>query len=421
VSARKKAVLAYSGGLDTSVAVKWLGEEYDMDVITLTADLGQGKDMAGVEEKALATGAVKAVVVDVRRTFIDCFAFPALMAGAIYEGSYPLATALGRPLIAKLLVDVARDNGAVAVAHGCTGKGNDQVRIDMTVHTLASDLEVIAPVREWHWTREEEMAYAEKHDIPVDVTRRSPYSTDENLWGRSIEAGVLEDPWTAPPEDCYQWTVSPEKAPDEPTELEITFERGRPVSVDGRELDGPALVARLNEVAGANGVGRIDAVENRLVGIKSREIYEAPGAVTLHEAHRALETLVLSKDSMRFKEHVAQAYADIIYNGRWFSAFHQDLLAFVASTQRFVTGSVRLRLYKGTVTAVGRKSPHSLYQKALATYDTGDRFDHSAAVGFIRLFGLDQEVQARTQLLEGDVAPDIPSIMPPAGTTEPKA
>jgi len=413
VSARSKAILAYSGGLDTSVAVKWIGEKYNMDVITLTADLGQGKDMSLVERKALATGALKAQVVDARRTFVECFVFPALMAGAVYEGAYPLATALGRPLIAKLLVDAARENGATAVAHGCTGKGNDQVRIEMTVNTLAGDLDIIAPVREWHWTREQEIEYAEEHGIPVDVTRESPYSTDENLWGRSIEAGALEDPGTAPPEDCFEWTVSPERAPDSPTEIEIEFERGRPVAVDGDRLDGASLVARLNKVAGANGVGRIDHVENRLVGIKSREIYEAPAAVVLHEAHRALEGLCLSKDSARFKQHVAQAYADIIYNGRWFSAFHQDLLAFVASTQRFVTGLVRVRLYKGTVAAVGRKSPYSLYRKELATYDAEDQFDHSAAVGFIRLFGLDQHVQARTQLLESDTAPEIPSIIPP--------
>src|SRR6516162_4125301 len=343
--ARDKVILAYSGGLDTSVMVPWIGEKYNLDVIAFTADLGQGEDIERIRQKALKTGAVDAIAVDARNLFVDCFVFPALMAGAIYEGKYPLATAMGRPLIAKLMVDAARDHKAKAVAHGCTGKGNDQVRFDVTFQTLAPDLKIIAPVREWKMTRDEEIRFAQKHGIPVEATKESPYSIDLNLWGRSCEAGVLEDPWDEPPEDAFAWTADPRKTPDQAEYIEIEFEVGRPVGLDGERLDGVPLIDRLNALGGKHGVGRIDHVENRLVGIKSRELYEAPAAVILHDAHRELETLCLSKQAQRFKAHVAQEYADMIYNGLWFSAFHQDLFAFVSSNQRFVTGQARVKLY----------------------------------------------------------------------------
>jgi argininosuccinate synthase len=407
---RDKVILAYSGGLDTSVMVKWLGEKYNLDVVTFTVDLGQGEDIEKIRQKALRTGAVDAVAIDARNLFLDHFVFPALMAGALYEGKYPLATALGRPLIAKLMVDAAREHGARAVAHGCTGKGNDQVRFDVTFQTLAPDLKIIAPVREWKMTRPDAIAYAAKHGIPVEATVESPYSIDQNLFGRSCEAGVLEDPWDEPPAEAFAWTVDPAKAPNEPQYVEIEFERGRPVGLDGQKMDGVPLLERLNEVGGKHGVGRIDHVENRLVGIKSRELYEAPAAVILHDAHRELESLVLSKQAARFKTLVSQEYADLIYNGLWFSAFHQDLFAFVQSNQRFVSGVVRVKLFKGKATVVGRKSENSLYSKKLATYEGGDAFDHDAAKGFIRLWGLGQQTQAAQQLLKGGKGFELPGL-----------
>ncbi len=409
--ARDRVVLAYSGGLDTSVMVPWIGEKYNLDVIAFTVDLGQGEDIEKIRQKALKTGAVEAIALDARNLFVDCFVVPALQAGAMYEGKYPLATALGRPLIAKLMVDAAKENGAVAVAHGCTGKGNDQVRFDVTFQTLAPNLKIIAPVREWKMSRPESLEYAAKHGIQVEATKKSPYSLDLNLWGRSCEAGVLEDPWDEPPEDAYGWTVSPEKAPSEAEYLEIEFERGIPVALNGNRMDGVPLIERLNKAGGKHGVGRIDHVENRLVGIKSREIYEAPAAVILHDAHRELESLCLSKQAQRFKTLVAQEYADIIYNGLWFSAFHQDLYQFVVSNQRFVSGTVRVKLYKGKSTVVGRKSEHSLYQKKLATYESGDLFDHEAAKGFIRLWGLGQQTQAQTQLLKNGQSFELPGLL----------
>jgi argininosuccinate synthase len=409
--ARDKVVLAYSGGLDTSVMVPWIGEKYNLDVVAFTADLGQGEDIERIRQKALKTGAVDAIATDARNLFVDCFVFPSLMAGAVYEGKYPLATALGRPLIAKLMVDVARQHNAKAVAHGCTGKGNDQVRFDVTFHTLAPDLKVIAPVREWKMSRPESLEYAAKHGIPVEATKKSPYSVDLNLWGRSCEAGVLEDPWDEPPEDAFAWTVDPTRAPDAPELVEIEFENGLPVALDGKKLDGVPLIERLNQLGGKHGVGRIDHVENRLVGIKSRELYEAPAAVILHEAHRELESLCLSKQAQRFKTHVAQEYADLIYNGLWFSAFHQDLFQYVLSSQRFVSGLVRVKLFKGKATVVGRKSEHSLYSKKLATYERGDQFDHDAAKGFIQIFGLGQQTQARQQLLKGGKGFELPGLL----------
>jgi argininosuccinate synthase len=410
---RDKVILAYSGGLDTSVMVPWIGERYNLDVVAFTVDLGQGEDIEKIRQKALRTGAVDAVAIDAKNLFVDCFVFPALMAGAMYEGKYPLATALGRPLIAKLMVDAAHQHGAAAVAHGCTGKGNDQVRFDVTFQTLDPKLKVIAPVRERKMSRPEALEYAARHNIPVEATRASPYSIDLNLWGRSCEAGVLEDPWDEPPADAYAWTVDPAKAPDTPLYVTIDFEQGKPVALDGVKMDGVPLIERLNKLGGAHGVGRIDHVENRLVGIKSRELYEAPAALILHEAHRELETLCLSKQAARFKTLVSQEYADLIYNGLWFSAFHQDLFAFVASNQRFVSGQVRVKLFKGRCVVVGRKSDLSLYSKKLATYESGDLFDHEAAMGFIRLWGLGQQTQAQRQLLKGGKGFDLPGLMGP--------
>ncbi len=410
---RDKVILAYSGGLDTSVMVPWIGEKYNMDVVTFTVDLGQGEDIERIRQKALKTGAIDAVALDARNLFVDHFVWPALMAGAVYEGKYPLATALGRPLIAKLMVDTAHEHGAKAVAHGCTGKGNDQVRFDVTFQTLDPSLKIIAPVREWKMSRPEEIEFAKKHGIPVEATKESPYSLDLNLWGRSCEAGVLEDPWEEPPEGAYGWTVAPEKAPDQSEYVEIEFERGRPVGLNGERVDGVPLIERLNKLGGKHGVGRIDHVENRLVGIKSRELYEAPAGVILHDAHRELESLVLSKQAVRFKTFVAQEYADIIYNGLWFNAFHQDLFAFVQSNQRFVSGFVRVKLFKGKATVVGRRSEHSLYSKKLATYESGDAFDHDAAKGFIRLWGLGQQTQARQQLLKGGRGFEMPGLPGP--------
>ncbi len=390
-------VLAYSGGLDTSVSIRWIKENYGLDVITLTIDVGNERDLAAIARRAEQIGAVKALVVDGRADFVRYFVWPALQAGAIYEGQYPLATALARPLIARLLVEVARAEGAVAVAHGCTGKGNDQVRFDVSVQTLAPDLRIIAPVREWSMTRDNEIAYAAEHGIPIPVTNASPYSVDQNLWGRSTECGILEDPWAEPPAEVYAWTSSTPAS--EPTYIEVAFERGIPVALDGEEIDGVALIEKLNALAGSYGIGRIDHIENRLVGIKSREVYEAPAAVVLHTAHQALESLTLSREQARFKEIVAGEYARLIYNGQWYSALHQDLAAYVQSTQRFVSGTVRLKLAPWHCTVVGRKSEHSLYNHALATYDSGDQFDHNAALGFIKLWGLPLSTQAQAQLL----------------------
>ena len=392
-----KVALAYSGGLDTSVAIKWLKEKYDLDVIAVTIDVGNERDFSAIHQKALDTGAIKAVVLDAKELFVKYFIFPALQADAIYEGQYPLATALSRPLMAKLLVDTALEEGASAVAHGCTGKGNDQVRFEVSINALAPDLKIIAPAREWGMTREETINYAQQHNIPIPITVTSPYSIDECLWGKAIECGVLEDPWVEPPEDIYTWTKSPAAAPDKPGYVEIDFEQGIPVTLDGKKMDGVSLIQRLNELAGEHGVGRIDHMENRLVGIKSREIYEAPAATVLLQAHQALEAMTLSKDQLRFKQKVAVEYADLIYNGLWFSQYHQDLAAYVRSSQRFVSGEVRLKMFKGSATVVGRKSPYSLYSYRLATYDKGDEFDQSAAPGFIHIWGLSVRNQAQVQ------------------------
>jgi argininosuccinate synthase len=394
-----KVVLAYSGGLDTSVAIKWLQEKYYLDVIAVTIDVGNEKDFTAARQKALKVGAVKALVIDGKELFVKYFLFPALQANAPYEGQYPLATALSRPLMVKLLVDTAEAEGAVAIAHGCTGKGNDQVRFEVGINALAPQMKIIAPAREWGMNREDTIKYAQGHDIPVPVTKKSPYSIDECLWGRAIECGALEDPWAEPPADVFTWTKSPAEAPDRPQYLEIGFEKGIPVAIDGREMDGIALIQKMNEIAGRHGVGRIDHIENRLVGIKSREIYEAPAAVVLIQAHQALEAMTMSKDQLRFKQKVAAEYADLIYNGLWFSQLNRDLSAYILSSQRYVTGTVRVKLFKGTSMVVGRKSPWSLYNLALATYDKGDKFDQKAAEGFIHLWGLPVRTQAQVQLL----------------------
>ena len=394
---KDKVVLAYSGGLDTSVAIKWIGERYKMNVIAMSIDMGAEKDYEGIRKKALKVGAYKALVVDAKEHFINDYVFPALQADAIYEGQYTLATALARPLIAKLMVEVALKEKATAVAHGCTGKGNDQVRFDVTVLALAPQLDVIAPAREWGFTREQTIEYAQRYGIPVPVTVKSPYSVDENLWGKSIECGILEDPWAEPPEEVFTWTKSPQKAPNKPQYVEIGFAQGIPVSMDGTSMGGVELVEKLNAIAGEHGVGRIDHLENRLVGIKSREIYEAPAATVLLAAHIALEQMTLSKDQIRLKMRIAQDYADLIYNGLWFSAMHDDLRAYVKSTQTHVDGEVRVKLLKGKATVVGRKSPKSLYSYHLATYDKEDKFDQSHAVGFIQIFGLPVKIQAQVQ------------------------
>ncbi|GAC1332440.1 MAG: argininosuccinate synthase [Chloroflexota bacterium] len=394
-----KVVLAYSGGLDTSVAVRWLMEHYQLEVVTLTADLGGDIDLEAARQKALQVGAVDAYVVDAREQFLQDFVLPSLQAGALYEGSYPLATAIARPLIAQLLVDVARKTDASLIAHGCTGKGNDQVRFDVATTALAPDLKVIAPIREWRMSREEEVEYARRHDIPVPVESKSLYSTDENLWGRSVECGVLEDPAVEPPEDAYTWTSSPQNAPDAPLYVEIEFDEGVPVALDGERMNLLPMVEQLNERAGRHGVGRIDMIENRLVGLKSREIYEAPAAVVLHAAHRAIQDLALAKDSLRFGDIVTSTYADLIYNGLWFGSLRRDLAAYVDSSQQFVTGTARLKFFKGSCTVVGRQSPFSLYDHDLATYGGGDVFNYDAAEGFISLWGLPLRTQARKQSL----------------------
>jgi len=393
----EKVVLAYSGGVDTSVAVKWLQEKYNLEVIAFSVDVGSEPDFPAIREKALKLGAVKAVVADARKAFVDEFVFPALKANALYQGQYPLATALARPLMARLLVETALKEGAKSVAHGCTGKGNDQVRFDVSVAGLAPDLKILAPARDWDMTRDETIDYAKKYNIPLPVTAERPYSIDQNLWGRSIECGVMEDPWAEPPEDAFIWVKSVEDTPDKPEYLEIGFEKGIPVALNGKKLDGLTLIQQANDLAGKHGFGRIDHIEDRVTGIKSREVYEAPAALLLIKAHQALESLCLAKEQLRFKQIVSIEYSDLVYNGLWFTSYREDLAAYVESSQRFVTGAVRLKLHKGGATVVGRKSPYSLYRHDLATYDKGDVFDQSAAVGFIHLWGLPARTQARMQ------------------------
>ena len=394
----EKIVLAYSGGLDTTVAVKWLTETRGFEVIAVTIDLGSQPNLPAIRERALKGGASRAYVLDARQPFVERFCWPALQAGALYQGQYPLATALGRPLIAQLLVEVATREGATWVAHGSTGKGNDQVRFDIAVGALAPQLKVLAPLRDgMSMTREQEIAYAHAHDLPLEVKPESPYSVDENLWGRSIEAGVLEDALLKPPEDAFLWTSPVDAAPSSGQTIELTFANGVPTALDGQVLPGIDLVAKLNRLGGRHGVGRIDMIEDRYVGIKSREVYEAPAAVILHAAHRALEELTLEGEAAHFKAGVAQEYARMVYQGKWFTSHRRNLDAYVASTQHFVTGTVRVSLHKGSAQVVGRSSPYSLYQPRLATYSAGDQFDHQAAVGFIKLVGLPVRTQAQVQ------------------------
>ncbi|MEN0066796.1 MAG: argininosuccinate synthase [Myxococcota bacterium] len=385
-----KIVCAYSGGLDTSVMVPWLKEHYDAEIITYTGDLGQpGTDLEAIRQKALNTGASVAVVEDLQQTFVEEYCWPALRAGALYEQLYPMHTALGRPLLAKRLCDVAREHGASAIAHGCTGKGNDQVRFEVAAQTLAPELKVVAPLREWDLvTRELEVAYAEQHGIPIPITKEKPYSIDENVWGCAIECGEMEDLWAEPPADVWRMTKDPADAPRGSLEILLSFERGVPVAIDGQGYGAVDLVRRLNALAGDYGVGRIDMVENRVVGLKSREVYEGPGAIVLHLAHRELERVVLDRPTSHYKRKVAADFADVIYDGLWFGPLREALQAFVDSTQRRVTGDVRLRLSAGTVRMTGRRSPYSLYDAGLATYSDGDTFDRDAAKGFLALYGL---------------------------------
>jgi len=393
--AKPKIVLAYSGGLDTTVAVPWLQEKYDADIITLTIDLGM-VELEPIRQRALSIGAVEALTVDGRDTLVNEFLFPSLQAGTVYEEQYPLATALGRPLIARYLVEAAKEHGAYAIAHGCTGKGNDQVRLEVGVAALGPDIEVIAPIRDWGMSRDDEIEYGQARNLPINANR-SRFSTDENLWGRSVEAGELEDPWLEPPEDAYAWTSPVASTPDAPAYVEVHFESGVPTAVDGESMAGTDLVNHLNTLAGTHGIGRIDHVENRLVGIKSREIYECPAATLLHTAHTALEAMTLTKDQARTKARIALEYADVVYNGLWFTAHRADLDAYVQSTQRFVTGDIRVRLHKATATVVGRQAPKALYNHGLATYDRSDEFDHASAEGFIKIYGLSVKTENQVQ------------------------
>ncbi len=389
-----KIILAYSGGLDTSVAIPWLKEQYGYDVVAVALDVGEGKDLDFVKEKALKVGAVKSVVIDAKELFADNYLLPALKANALYEGKYPMNSALSRPLISEVLVKIAKEEGAVAVAHGCTGKGNDQVRFDVSVAALNPDLEVVAPVREWGMSRDEEIDYAEKHGIPIPVNLEKPFSIDQNLWGRSCESGELEDPWLAPPEAAYEWTLPLMDTPDQPEEIEIEFEQGVPTSLNGVPLSFAKIIEELNQIAGKHGIGRIDHVENRLVGIKSREVYESPGAYTLILAHKELEFLTQTRDVSRFKPEIEQKWAELVYDGLWFSPLKNALDAFIEETQKNVTGKIRMTLFKGHATVTGRTSPCSLYNKELATYSKEDSFDHQAAVGFIKLWGLPTHIYA---------------------------
>ncbi|MEC2862389.1 argininosuccinate synthase [Bacillus thuringiensis serovar kyushuensis] len=391
---KKKVVLAYSGGLDTSVAIKWL-QEKNYDIIALCLDLGEGKDLGFVKEKALSVGAIKSYMVDVQEEFANEYALMAMQAHTLYEGKYPLVSALSRPLIAKKLVEIAEQEGATAVAHGCTGKGNDQVRFEVSIQALNPYLEVIAPVREWKWSREEEIAYAKENDVPIPINLDSPFSIDQNLWGRSNECGILEDPWAAPPEDAYEMTLALEDTPNKPEFVEIGFEAGVPTTLNGTAYSLAELIKTLNALAGKHGVGRIDHVENRLVGIKSREVYECPAAMTLITAHKELEDLTHVKEVAHFKPVIEQKITELIYNGLWFSPLKQALHAFLQETQKNVTGTVRVKLFKGHAIVEGRKSEYSLYDEKLATYTAQDEFNHDAAVGFISLFGLPTKVYSQ--------------------------
>lgn len=389
---KEKIVLAYSGGLDTSVCIKWLQDKYNYDVVALCLDLGEGKDVESVRQKALNLGAIKSYMINVKELFAKEFIVPALKANALYEGKYPLSSALSRPLIAKLLVELAEKEGAVAVAHGCTGKGNDQVRFEVSVMALNPNLRVIAPVREWGMTRDEEINYANENGVPIPVDLDNPFSIDANIWGRACEAGVLENPWVEAPEEAFDWTENIINTPDEPEYLEIEFEKGIPVALNGQSINLVSLIEKLNNLGGKHGVGRIDHIENRLVGIKSREVYENPGALILINAHKELEFLTLTREVTNFKTTIEHQFSKLLYDGLWYSPLMNALNAFVNETQETVSGVVRVKLHKGSHTVVGRKSNFSLYNEELATYSKGDLFDHNAAVGFIKLWGLPTKV-----------------------------
>jgi len=393
-------VLAYSGGLDTSVAIRWIAEKYDVDVVAVAVDVGEERDYEGIRVKGEQVGAVESIVVDAKQEFFDDYITRAIAANLTYERKYVAFTALARPLLAQKQVEVAVQKGAKYVAHGCTGKGNDQVRFEVSYAALRPDPEVIAPAREWGMTREQEIDYASEHGIPVPVAKKNPYSTDTNMWGRSIECGAIEDPSLEAPEDAWEWTVSPMEAPDDPRYVTVRFEAGVPVALDGQAMGGVELVGALNAIGGENGVGRVNMMENRLVGIKSRELYECPAATIVLEAHRDLESLVLDRDTMHFKQHMELKYAEMVYYGLWFTPLRLALDAFLGQTQQAVTGDVTVKLFKGRAEAVARQSDESLYDFSLATYGDKDIFDQSSSRGFIELFGLPAKVVSMVRGLQ---------------------
>lgn len=393
---KEKVVLAYSGGLDTSVAIKWLVDE-GFDVVACCLDIGEGRDMQFIKDKALQVGAIESYALDCKEEFANDYALIALQGHTFYEQSYPLVSALSRPLIAKKLVEVAHAAGATTVAHGCTGKGNDQVRFEVAIAALDPHLKVIAPVREWKWSREEEIAYAAEKGVPIPANLDNPYSIDQNIWGRACECGILEDPWAAPPKEAYAITAELEDTPDVADIVEITFDQGVPVALNGVEMSFYEIIDELNITAGKHGIGRIDHVENRLVGIKSREVYECPGAITLMRAHKELEDLTFVTELAHFKPTIENQLSDAIYNALWFNPLTDALIAFLKATQKYVNGVVRVKLFKGNAIVEGRKSDNSLYNENLATYTSADTFDQHAAIGFIKLFGLPTKVNAEVQ------------------------
>ncbi len=395
----KKVVLAYSGGLDTSVIIPWLIENYGCEVIAYTGNIGQEDELEGLEEKALKSGAIKAIIEDIRQEFIEEYVFPTMRAGAMYEQKYLLGTSIARPLLAKRQVEIAEEEGADAVAHGCTGKGNDQVRFELTYIAFNPKLKIISPWREWDIkSREDAIEYAKKRNIPITATTKKIYSLDANIWHMSHEGGNLEDPWSPPDKEAFQLIKVPEDAPDKPTIIEIGFKKGYPVSIDGTEYSSVELIEKLNKLAGENGIGIIDIVENRLVGMKSRGVYETPGGTILYKAHRELESLVTDADTMHFKDSIAPKYAELVYNGKWFTPLREALDSFVNSTQENITGTVKLKLYKGNCTVLGRKSPYSLYREDFATFGKEDVYDQKDAEGFINLFGLPLKVRSLLEM-----------------------
>lgn len=391
---KEKVVLAYSGGLDTSVSINWIKQNYRMDVVALLINCGQPDNLEEAYKRAISAGASKAIIIDAQNEFVRNYVFPSIKANLKYEKNYPLATALARPLIVEKLVEVAQKEKAGAVAHGCTAKGNDQVRFDVGIRSLNPNLKIIAPLREWKLSREEEIEYAKKHNIPVKVSKKSPYSIDENLWGRSIECGVLEDPWEEPPEEIYIWTHIT-RAKDETLFTEIEFEKGVPVAMDGELLPGPELIKRLNQLAGSFGIGRIDMVENRLIGIKSREIYEAPAASVLIEAHRQLESMVLDRELLHYKYLIEEKLSELTYYGLWFTPLRNCIASFIEESQRYVSGKVRVKLEYKNFSITGRESPYSLYDLKLATYDKEDIFDPKYSESFIKIWGFPYEILAK--------------------------